>query len=372
MFKIKIIDRYIFSQVFKATLVCILLFGIIWIAPETLKNTVERVMNGQYTLEFGINVILCEIPKILSNALSVGVFLGTLFTFDKLSKDSEMTILRACGASFYRIIASLLLFGVLTSGLVFFVRDRLIPFTECTYSMKRKASTKVTHFVFPTKDKNDKMEKIIIVPEFVNYSINDVVVLDFNTEIEKKGGSLLKTIKMADYVKFNEKDNSWRINNATVYNISKDGVYHEVGKESNTLILDGERGRNAYELMKSSVKRDREMTNAELKRYISLLKQESMDDEYRSMLNKYLSRHSQVLMTILFVVFGALLGFSKPREQRLVGFTLAVLTIFLYYITMPFLDLMAEKGVIPPVITAFIAPIILLISIKVLKKHKDL
>ena len=49
-----------------------------------------------------------------------------------------------------------------------------------------------------------------------------------------------------------------------------------------------------------------------------------------------------------------------------------ILTIFLYYITMPFLDLMAEKGVIPPVITAFIAPIILLISIKVLKKHKDL
>ena len=106
MFKIKIIDRYIFSQVFKATLVCILLFGIIWIAPETLKNTVERVMNGQYTLEFGINVILCEIPKILANAPSVGVFLGTLFTFDKLSKDSEMTILRARGASFYRIIAS--------------------------------------------------------------------------------------------------------------------------------------------------------------------------------------------------------------------------------------------------------------------------
>ncbi len=372
MFKIKIIDRYLFSQVFKATLVCILLFGIIWIAPETLKNTVERVMNGEYTLAFGINVILCEIPKILANALSVGVFLGTLFTFDKLSKDSEVTILRACGASFYRIIASLLVLGVLTSGLVFVVRDRLIPFTECTYSMKHKPSSKVTHFVFPTKNNEDKMEKIIIVPEFVNYSINDVVIFDFNTEIEKRGGSLLKTIRTTDFVRFNENDNTWRINEATVYNITEDGIYHEVGKEHNTVILDGERGRNAYELMKSSVKRDREMTNAELKRYISLLKKESMDDEYRSMLHKYLCRHSQVLMTILFVIFGALLGFSKPRDQRLIGFTLAVLTIFLYYITMPFFDLMAEKGVIPPVISAFLAPAVLLVAIKILKKHKDL
>ncbi len=372
MFKIKIIDKYIFSQVFKATLVCILLFGIIWIAPETLLKTVQRVMNGQYTLALGINVILCEIPKILANALSVGVFLGTLFTFDKLSKDSEMTILRACGASFHRIIASLLVLGVLTSILVFFVRDRLIPFTEGEYNMKRKASTTVTHFVFPTKNANEKMEKIIIVPEFRNYSINDVVVLDFNTEIDKQGGSLLKTIRMSDYVKFDEQQNTWRINEATVYKISEEGIYNEVGKEKDTIILDGERGRNAYELMKSSVKREREMTNDELKKYISLLKKESMDDEYRSMLHKYLSRLSQVLMTILFVVFGALLGFSKPREQRLIGFTLAVLTIFLYYITMPFLDLMAEKGVITPVITAFLAPILLIISIKILKKQKDL
>ncbi len=372
MFKIKIIDRYLFSQVFKATLVCILLFGIIWIAPETLMKTVQRVMNGEYTLAFGINVLLCEIPKILANALSVGVFLGTLFTFDKLSKDSEVTILRACGASFNRIIASLLVLGVFTSVLVFFVRDRLIPFTECTYSLKRKASTKVTHFVFPTKNNEDKMEKIIIVPEFVNYSINDVVVFDFNTELEKTGGSLLSSIKTTDFVRFNERDNTWRINEATVYNISEDGIYHEVGKERGTVILDGERGRNAYELMKSSVKRDREMTNDEIKHYIRLLKKESMDDEYRSMLHKYLSRLSQVLMTVLFVVFGALLGFSKPREQRLIGFTLAVLTIFLYYITMPFLDLMAEKGVLPPVISAFLAPALLLVAILVLKKHKDL
>jgi hypothetical protein len=36
------------------------------------------------------------------------------------------------------------------------------------------------------------------------------------------------------------------------------------------------------------------------------------------------------------------------------------------------LDLLAEKGIVHPVITAFIAPVLLCFAIKGLKKHKDL
>jgi lipopolysaccharide export LptBFGC system permease protein LptF len=368
----KILNRYIFSQVFAATLICIILFAIIWIAPETLLRTVQRVLAGTMPLKDGINVIVCEIPKIMANALPVGIFLGTLFTFDKLSKDSELTILRACGASFFKIISSIIILGIFTAYFTFVLHDRVIPFVETNYSIRAKDRHESSHFVFPIKNKNEEIQKIIIVPEYVDYTINDVVVLNFTDNSKKKGESLLDEIYMSDYVKFNEKENSWKMNEANAYKISKDGVYYDIGQAKNIEILRGERGRNAYELMKLSVKRDREMTNKEMKKYISLLKQESMDDEYRSILNKYLRRFSEMAVTVLFVVFGALLGFSRPREQRLIGFTVAVLTIFLYFITIPFLDLMAEKGVINPVITAFLAPIALVIAIFFTKKHKDL
>ena len=145
-----ILDKYLFMQVFGATLVCILLFSIIWIAPEILLKTVQRVLNGTYTIQMGISVILSEIPKILGNALPVGIFLGTLFTFDKMSKDSEITIMRACGASFYRIIASSLVLGVLIAFLNLFVQDRMIPYDTIKYSLN-KQSDSITHFLFPIK-----------------------------------------------------------------------------------------------------------------------------------------------------------------------------------------------------------------------------
>jgi len=369
--KVKIIDKYIFSQVFWATIVCILLFSIIWIAPEILLRTVQRVLDGTYTLERGISAILCEIPKILGNALPVGVFLGTLFVFDKLSKDSEVVILRACGASFYRIIASVLVFGALISCFAFFVYDRLIPYASVKYDIYKDYSPRV-HFVFPVKTENEMMKKVIIVPSFYKEMIQDVVVLNFSDLTDEKGKSVLKNIYMSDYVKYDPKNQTWIINEAKSYDVTPEGVYSNVEVKKDIEILSGERAKNAYELMRFSMKRDRDLTNRELKRYIKLLKAESMDDEYRFMLNKYLSRFSHSIIAICFVIFGALLGFAKPRDQRLIGFTLAVLTVFLYYITMPFLDLMAEKGIFHPVITSFIAPVVMLFVIRFLRKKKDL
>ena len=121
-----------------------------------------------------------------------------------------------------------------------------------------------------------------------------------------------------------------------------------------------------------SLKKDREITNGDLREYIGLLKKENLEEEYRFMLNKYFQRFVNPLVCILLAVLGCLLGFSKPREQRLVGFTIAIGAIFLYYITLPFFDLLAEKGVLPPIITATVPPLAFLAAIWAFYKSKDL
>ena len=102
---VSIYDKYIFKQVFFATLAAILLFTIVWIAPEMLLNTIKDALAGDYSIKTAVLILFYELPKILGKAFPVGLLLGTLFTFDKLSKDSELTIFRAVGLSFARIIA---------------------------------------------------------------------------------------------------------------------------------------------------------------------------------------------------------------------------------------------------------------------------
>ena len=98
----------------------------------------------------------------------------------------------------------------------------------------------------------------------------------------------------------------------------------------------------------------------------------NLNEEKNFMLNKYLQRYFHPLICVLLAVMGCLLGFSRPREQRLIGFTIAIGCIFLYYITLPFFDLLAEKGVLPPLITASFPPVAFLCAIVAFYKMKDL
>ncbi len=366
--KITIYDKYIFSQVMMATFVAILLFTVVWIAPEMLLNTIKKTLSGDYGVKTAILVILYELPKILGKAFPVGLLLGSLFTFDKLSKDSELTIFRAVGLSFQRIIAPVLVLSLIVTWLCFVTGDKLIP-----YSVNKAGALKggyiSTQYIYTQKDKEGIPTKAVVVSKFSKDTMYNVIVLDFS----KKQYTDVHQLQDIYYAKTGKNfNNYWRLYDITQYELSNDGIYIDINKIPEMDILQGESAQNAFTLMTYSVKKEREINNHDLHNYIKLLKKEGLDEEYRYMLNKYLQRFFHPFVCVLLAIMGALLGFSKPREQRLVGFTIAIGSIFLYYITLPFFDLLAEKGVLPPIVTAIFPPFAFLCAIIAFYKSKDL
>ena len=369
--KQKLLDRYIFSQVLTACFGCILVFMVVWIMPEIFLKTVHRTINGDYTVEMAISILLNELPKVLHIAMPVGMLLGTILSFEKMSKDFEITVMRSYGFSFFRIIASVIILSIFAMFFTFFVSSKLLPYSACRLKAIKRMD-RISQFVFPIKKESGAIEKILIVPSFDSNYIKDVVVLNFYDETTE-GSSLLSSILLtSDFVKYDGQNRTWTINEATKYVISKEGIFKNVEKAKNVKILDGISASNAFKLMQYSNHRDRELTNPQISEYIKLLKKEQMDDEYRFMLNKYIQRFVHSFMCILFAVLGCLLGFSKPREQKFVGMLIAVGIIFSYYITIPFFDLLAEKDVLSPYVTSMIAPCAAVILIIILKKMKDL
>lgn len=370
---ITVYDRYIFTQVLVTTLVAILLFSIVWIAPEMLLNTIKKVLNGVYTPQTGVMVLLYEIPQILGKAFPVGLLLGSLFTFDKLSKDSELTIFRAVGMSFGRILRPLLVLSLIVTWLCFITYDKLIPYS-CQKLQEIKGTRTVTQFIYTQKDENKRPMQAVIVSKFFNNVMHDVIVLDFSNKVFNDLHGLEKVYLARSAVKaVNKKQEPcWVLRNVTIYNINNDGVFVLVKKIKHMAILKGEVAENAYSIMINSTKRDRDINNKDLKQYIDLLKKENLDEDYRLLLNKYLQRFFHPFVCVLLATMGCLLGFSKPREQRLVGFTIAIACIFAYYITLPFFDLLAEKGALPPLLCAMFPPVAFLCAIIAFYKSKDL
>jgi lipopolysaccharide export LptBFGC system permease protein LptF len=105
---------------------------------------------------------------------------------------------------------------------------------------------------------------------------------------------------------------------------------------------------------------------------LKLLKIERLNEEYDYILNKYLQRYQTPIICVLLAILGCLLGFSKPREQRLIGFTIGIGCVFLYYITLPFFDMLAEKEILSPYITSVLPTLAFMGAIYAFYKIKDL
>lgn len=366
-------DRYIFNQVLITTIVAILLFTIVWIAPEMLLNTIKKILAHEYTVKTGVMVLIYELPKILGKAFPVGLLLGSLFTFDKLSKDSELTIFRAVGMSFWRILAPLLVLSLIVTYLCFVTYDKWIPYS-CQKLQEIKGGSSLTQYIYTKKDQNNHPEQAVIVSRFYQGEMTNVIVLNFSKQVfdDLHGLTNILTAETGYKGVDAEGKPSWVLKNVTDYDINEDGIFKSITKKNRVDILNGEDANDAYTIMLNSTKRDRDINNQDLKHYVNLLKKANLDEDYRLMYNKYLQRFFHPFVCVLLAIMGCLLGFSKPREQRLIGFTIAIGCIFVYYITLPFFDLLAEKWVLPPLITAAFPPLAFLCAIIAFYKSRDL
>ena len=366
--KITIYDRYIFKQVAFATLGAILLFTIVWIAPEILLNTIRRSLEGEYGFKTALILLYYELPKILDKAIPVGLLLGTLFTFDRLSKDSEMTIFRAVGMSFQRIVTPIIILSLFFSSFCYMLKDRGTPFAE---NMLRniRGDISVAQYIYTQKNKAGIPLLAVVVSRNIGRELEDITVLDFSSRVYQDVHQLSNVYYAK---KGHAYDNKWELEDITSYEISSDGIYIRKNKMDKLNILNGDSAYRAYTLMNYSTMKERDISTPKLKKYLKLLKQERLDEEYDYMLNKYLQRFLTPVLCVLLAILGCLLGFSKPREQRLIGFTIGIGCVFLYYITLPFFDMLAEKEILSPYITAVIPTLAFMGAIYGFYKLKDL
>lgn len=366
--KITIYDKYMFKQVALASCVAILLFTIVWIAPETLLNTIKAALSGEYGFKTALLLLFYELPKILDKAFPVGLLLGTLFTFDKMSKDSELTIFRAVGMSFPRIVAPVIVLSIIFTFLCFITGDKGTPMAaEKTRAIK--GSIRTAQYIYTQKDSTGHPLIAVVVSKSMDRKLQDVIVLDFSSHVYQDVHQLSNIYSAKRGIAYDDK---WTLEDITNYKISNDGIYFDIQHIDKMNVLNGESAKNAFTLMNYSNVKERDINNKDLKNYVQLLKKENLSEEYNGTLNKYLQRFFHPLICIILAILGSLLGFSKPREQRLIGFTIAIGCIFVYYITLPFFDLLAEKGILSPYITSTFPTIAFIIAICAFYKSKDL
>lgn len=125
----KILHRYIFGLLIKNFLIGLTTFVFLFLMVDFLDR-IDNIMADKASLGLIIQYFACKIPLIVTLMFPVALIFATLFTFGLLSKSSEITAMRASGVTLLWLARPLLIFGMGLSVLCLFLNEVVVPASE--------------------------------------------------------------------------------------------------------------------------------------------------------------------------------------------------------------------------------------------------
>jgi len=123
-----ILDRYILKEFIKIfTLILVSLTGLYLITD--FFERIRMFLSNNATLGQMVSYSLLNIPMILSQMIPVAVLLGTLLSFGLLSKNYEITAMKANGVSLYRISLPIIILSFAICIAAFLLSEFITPYT---------------------------------------------------------------------------------------------------------------------------------------------------------------------------------------------------------------------------------------------------
>ena len=125
----RIMSRYVLGQFFITLLVCLLAAISLFLVFDLFDRSRVFLREGA-TLAQTLQYLLYKIPLIVQLMMPVAVLISTLITIGRMSQLAEITALRACGLSVFRLAIPLLGIGLLISVIMLVFGETVVPYAS--------------------------------------------------------------------------------------------------------------------------------------------------------------------------------------------------------------------------------------------------
>lgn len=347
--KTKLLDKYILKQIFEVFLLGVIIFTSIIFASETFTQLIKQITLYGIPFNIAFMMIILNLPQVFVLTIPISTLFATVMTINKLSLNSEITVLKACGISIARISAPIFVFAIAMTFLSLFISEFIVPTTSMTskhlaiYSLQNKHIPEGRmNFTMKEANKSGLIKRLIYVEKCEDKTLNNVSVLDFSDKdaiqiIQAKTGTTGSL--------------GWIFNGGVIYTISR------TGKIFNTSLFDKSTVNfgigNSEGLVKETAS---EYNFFKLMKYI---KDNKLNKDFVEKLKiKYqVSLHDKIALpatTLALTLVGIPLGITPPRVRYNRGFLFSVIIIFIYYLVRAFSLNLGETKAVSPFVAAWL------------------
>jgi lipopolysaccharide export LptBFGC system permease protein LptF len=122
----RLLDRYLLRELLMPLAVCLSGFTLFWVAFDLLGELDRFRQAGLGVSGIGF-YYLVGLPELLNTILPVALLLALLYTLTAHSRHNEITAMRAAGISLWRIILPYFAIGLLASGFLYWLSEKVAP-----------------------------------------------------------------------------------------------------------------------------------------------------------------------------------------------------------------------------------------------------
>lgn len=344
------LDWYILRGLFESFLMGLVIFTSIIFASDTLLTLIKQISLYGIPFNVAIFIVILKLPAILSMTIPMGVLLATVMTINKLSMDSELSIMRACGISLARISRPVFIFGIaaMLSGLV--VNELFAPIANAQakkltiWAMQQKNVPNGTENFTIKELKKGKLKRLFYISKCEDNKLYGVTLLD----LSKKNSTMLLQAKEGKAQK-----TYWEFKNGVIYTVS------ENGKVLNATIFGDLDYYNNPDLM-NLVEKDyeKEITTIRLVKYLYTHRNEPAKELAPFWMELY-NKLALPMMSVIFVLIGVPLAITPPRVRFNRGFLFSIGVIFFYYILQALASSLGETCMLPPFLGTWLPNIVI-------------
>jgi lipopolysaccharide export system permease protein len=334
---------YILKEISPIFFVSLMTFTIILLMDKIFKLVELVVARGVNPVQI-LKLLMFISPSFLIFTIPMGVLVGTLLTFGRLSADSEIIAFKASGMSLYQLFFPIALFSIgaylVTSLLVLYG----LPWGNRGFKstlfmiLQTKASIEIKERVFnDTFDglvvyvdkvpiQGEKIEGILIYDERDKTSVNTIFA---------KGGYLINNPQSKDII--------LRLLQGDIHRFDpKTNVYQKIAFDAYDLRLELAK---ALTVMWRKLK-DWEMSIDDINEKMEFIRNRGGD--VTSLQVEIHKRYAFPFACLIFALIGVPLGVQPQRSGRSHGFVLSILILLAYYISLSFSEVIALRKEIPP------------------------
>jgi len=332
-------------------------------AIGSLFELVRLMVENGLSLELAAQIFLLRMPGFVVLTFPMSVLLSTLLAYSRLTADSEIIALKACGVSVYRLVVPAIIISLGVTALTFAFNEQLVPSAkyQASVTLAKALNTDLPSFkksnIFYQQfedrmgsdgNMNHQLSFILYAKSYDQGAMENIMLLDFSQE-------KLTQVVTAKRGVWLPKEQKWLFQRGVIYGVDQDNNYRNILKFDTQQMNISHR---PIELIEKSKRTPEEMTINELRQYIQLSTEAGQDTVVLWV--QYYQKFSFPFTCVAFALVGATMGMRPQRTTGALGLGVSILIIFAYFVVSFLTQAWGQLGYLSPVLAAWLPNLVTL------------